>query len=138
MCRTAVTAFVLIASAFMSARAAQKKEAVISSGWVKVPAAGATQAEGYVVVDNPTAYDVVLQTPSSDVASAVEFRTAGKDEALTFVTVPAYESLEMSPKATYLLLRNLKRPLAEGDKIRLNFATDSGGTLSVEATVKKE
>jgi copper(I)-binding protein len=142
MRRTAVLdvmAFVVLVSAAVSAPvAAQRKEAAIESGWVKLPAPGATETEGYVVIDNPTAYDVFLEKVSSDLAGAVELRTAGKDEALKFVTVPAYGGLEMSPKATYLLLRDLKKQLSEGDTVRLTLADNSGTTLNVEATVKKE
>jgi copper(I)-binding protein len=142
MRRTAVLgvmAFVMLVGA--SARApfaAQRKEAAIDSGWVRLPAPGATQTEGYLVIDNPTAYDIFLERASSDLAGAVELRAAGKDEVLKFVTVRAYEGLEMSPKGTYLLLRSLKKPLSEGDTVPLTLASDSGTTLSVDAIVKKE
>jgi copper(I)-binding protein len=116
----------------------QRKEAAITSGWVKLPAAGATEAEAYLVIDNPTAYDVFLQKSSSDVAGVLEFRATGKTEPLTFVTVPAYESLEMNAKGTYLLLRDLKKPLTAGATVPISVMTDRGTPLTVEAVVKKE
>jgi copper(I)-binding protein len=116
----------------------QRREAAISSGWVKLPAAGATAAEAYLVIDNPTMYDVFLQKASSDAAGAVEFRAAGKTEPLTFVAVPAYESLEMNAKGTYLLLRDLKKPLTAGATVPVSVTTGPGAPLSVEAIVKKE
>lgn len=116
----------------------QRKEAAITSGWVKLPAAGATEAEAYLVIDNPTAYDVFLQKSSSDIAGVLEFRAAGKTEPLTFVTVPAYESLEMNAKGTYLLLRDLKKPLTAGATVPISVMTDRGTPLSVEALVKQE
>jgi copper(I)-binding protein len=116
----------------------QRKEAAITSGWVKLPAAGETETAVYLVIDNPTQYDVFLQKASSDAAGVVEFRAAGKTEPVTFVTVPAYESLEMNAKGTYLLLRDLKKPLTEGATVPISVMTGPGSPLTVEAVVKKE
>jgi copper(I)-binding protein len=116
----------------------QRKDTAITSGWVKLPAAGATEAQAYLVIDNPTQYDVFLQKASSDAAGAVEFHAAGKPEPLTFVTVTAYESLEMSAKGTYLLLRDLKKPLTVGATVPISVTTDRGTPLTIEAVVKNE
>jgi copper(I)-binding protein len=121
-----------------TAAAVQQKVVAIPSGWVKLPAAGATETAAYLVIDNPTQYDVFLQKASSDAAGAVEFRAAGKPEPLTFVTVPAYESLEMDAKGTYLLLRDLKKPLTDGAKVPISVTTGPGAPLTVEAVVKNE
>jgi copper(I)-binding protein len=121
-----------------AAAVAQRKVASISSGWVKLPAGGATQAEAYLVIDNPTAYDLALQKPSSDTAGVVEIREAGKPAALEFLSVPAYGGLEMTAKTTYLLLRDLKKPLTEGAMVPISVMTDSGAPLTVQAVVKNE
>jgi copper(I)-binding protein len=128
---------VLVVSSAAAARA-QRKVASISSGWVKLPAPGTTQAEAYLVIDNPTAYDLSLQKPSSDAAGAVEIREAGKPAALDFLTVAAYGGLEMGGKSAYLLLRDLKQPLTEGATVPISVMTDSGAALTVQAVVKKE
>ena len=121
-----------------AAAVAQRKVASISSGWVKLPAAGATQAEAYLVIDNPTAYDLTLQKPSSDAAGVVEIRESGKAAALDFLTVAAYGGLEMTTKTAYLVLRDLKKPLTEGAMVPISVMTDSGAPLTVQAIVKKE
>jgi copper(I)-binding protein len=54
------------------------------------------------------------------------------------VTVPAYGALEMDAKGVHLLLKDLKKPLAEGDKVNLTVVTELGVKLNVQATVKKE
>jgi hypothetical protein len=117
---------------------AQRKDPSISSAWVRLPAAGATSTEAYVSVDNPTQYDFYLQKASADVAGSVELREPGKEAASTFVTVPAYASLDMDPKGIHLLLKDLKKPLAEGDKVQLTVVTDGGLTINVEAIVKRQ
>ncbi len=116
----------------------QRKDTAIVSGWVKLPAAGATEAQAFLNIDNPTQYDVFLQKAASDAAGAVEFRAAGKADPLAFVTVPAYESLEMSAKGTYLLLRDLKKPLAAGATVPISVFNDRGTPLTFEAVVKNE
>jgi len=116
---------------------AQRKDPSISSGWVRLPAAGATSTEAYVSVENPTQYDFYLQKASADAAGSVELREPGRGTASTFVTVPAYGSLEMDPKGVHLLLKDLKKPLVEGGKVQLTLVTDGGLTLNVDATVKK-
>jgi copper(I)-binding protein len=109
-----------------------------SSGSVKLPAAGATSTEAYVVVENPGMYAIYLLTASSDVAGSVEIRQTGKDAALEEVTVPAYGSIDMDAKGVHLLLKDLKKPLAEGDKVSLTVVTELGIKLQVDAVVKKE
>jgi copper(I)-binding protein len=116
----------------------QRKDTAITSGWVKLPAAGATEAQAFLNIDNPTQYDVFLQKAASDVAGVVEFRAAGKTEPLAFITVPAYESLEMSAKGTYLVLRDLKKPLTAGAKVPISVINDRGTPLTFEAVVKSE
>ena len=109
-----------------------------SSGWVKLPAAGATSTEAYVVVQNPGMYAIYLLTASSDVAGSVEIRQTGKDAALEEVTVPAYGSIDMDAKGVHLLLKDLKKPLAEGDKVSVTLVTELSLKLQVDAVVKKE
>jgi hypothetical protein len=83
-------------------------------------------------------YAFYLLSASSDAAGTVELRQTGKDAALEEVTVPAYGSLDMDPKGIHLLLKDLKKPLAEGDKVTLTVVTELGVKLNVQATVKKE
>ena len=78
-----------------------------------------------------------LQKAFSDAAGAM-IRAAGEPEPLTFVTVTAYESLEMSAKGTYLLLRDLKKPLTAGATVPISVTTDRGTPLTIEAVVKNE
>ena len=135
--RQVLALFLLVLSTAVGADQ-QRKDTAITSGWVKLAAAGATQAEAYLVIDNPTQYDVFLQKAASDAAGAVEFRAAGKTEPVAFITVPAYESLEMSAKGTYLLLRDLKKPLTAGATVPISLTNDRGTPLTFEAIVKNE
>ncbi len=133
----AVVILVLACGGPVAHVSAQQKEPSVSSGWVRLPADAATSTRAYAVFENPTAYAFYLQKASSDMAASVELRQTAKDIALDFVMVPAYGSLDMDAEGVHLLLKNLKKPLAAGDKVGLTFVTDIG-ELTVEATVKKQ
>jgi copper(I)-binding protein len=125
-----------------SARATQKEPSALS-GWVRLPAAGATTTTGFIAVENPTMYAIYLLSATADVAGKVEIREIGKDgaakpDAVTEVTVPAYGTIEMNPKGLHLVLSDLKRPLKEGDTVWLSVTTDLGMNLQIAAPVKKE
>lgn len=128
----------LFAFVLMGAAAAQEKKPSVTSGWVKVPDAGATQTTGFVSVDNPGMYAFYLVSAASDAAATVELRQSGKDAAIDEITVPAYGSLDMSPTGYFIVLKGLKKPLAEGDKVNLTVVNELGEKMSVEATVKKQ
>ncbi len=115
-----------------------QKDPSVSSGWVKLPPAGATTTDAYATVQNPTMYAFYLVSASCDAAGTVELRQTGRDAALTSVTVEAYSSLAMEPQGIHLRLKDLEKPLAEGDKINLTVVTEVGAKLSVEAIVRKE
>ena len=129
---------VVVVASLATEVASQEKQGSVSSGWVKLPAAGATSTEAYATVENPTMYAFYVLSATSDVAGTVELRQTGKEAALEEVTVPAYGSLAMDTKGIHLLLKDLKKPLAEGDTVNITVVTELGARLSVQATVKKE
>ena len=140
---TVVGMLITLAGIAATAAGNQQKEPSALSGWVKLPAAGATSTTAFVSVDNPTMYAIYLLSASSDVAGKVEMREMDKDgaekrEPTTEVTVPAYGGVDMEPKGLHLVLSDLKRPLKEGDTVTLSVVTEAGTKLDVAAPVKKE
>jgi copper(I)-binding protein len=132
----------LILLALAAATVAAQKPLTASKGWVKAPAAGATTTTAFVVVDNPTMYDVYVTSAATDVAGSVTFQRAGASpgaapESVEQITAPAYDSVELTPEGVHMLLSGLKRPLAPGDVVTLTLTTDSGIQLEVSAEVRK-
>lgn len=118
-----------------------QKAVSASGGWVKAPAAGETSAAAYVVIENPTMYDVYVARATTDVAGQVQFREAPKSagaaaKILPELTVPAFGSLELTPEGVHAVLVDLKRPLKEGDQVSLSLTTDGGVVLEVPAVVR--
>ena len=106
-------------------------------GWVKLPAAGAprptpTWRSRIRACTHLSAHRFV------GLAGSIEIRQTGKDAALEEVTVPANGWLDMDAKGVHLLLKDLKKPLAEGDKVSLTLVTELGVKVQVDAVVKKE
>jgi copper(I)-binding protein len=138
----AVTAAVLLTPLASASAAADQKSIAASEGWVKLPGAGDTSATAYVVIDNPTMYDIYIVSAAADVAAAVEFRqkTAAADttaHSVKEVPAPAYAKLELTSDGAHLVLRNLKRALKEGEIVTLTFTTDGGLVLQAPAVVRK-
>jgi periplasmic copper chaperone A len=135
-----------IAGVFVSAAlimaAAQPKRVAASSGWVKLPAPGETQAMAFVAIENPTMYGIYVVSATADAARRVELRDGGQSgdarlKPVEFISVPAYESIDMKPDSVHLMLLDLRRPLKEGDKVALTLATDNAGTLEIAAIVRQ-
>jgi copper(I)-binding protein len=140
--RATIVAALLLALSSLG-MAAQGKRVAASEGWVKLPSAGQTQAMAFVAIENPTMYGIYVTSASSDAAGKVELRdgSQGGDARLKpveFISVPAYESLNMGPNGPHLMLLDLKRALKEGDRVSLALTTDNAGTLEVSAVVRKE
>lgn len=133
---------VLIVGALTAGPMAAQKTLSASKAWVKAPAADATSTTAFVVVDNPTMYDVYLVSAQADAAASVTFQKPGGSPAATpepveNVTAPAYDSVELEPDGVHLLLKGLKKALKPGDVVSLVLTTDSGIALVAEAVVKE-
>jgi hypothetical protein len=125
----------LMLATWVSAQAAPSA----SGGWVAMPAAEATTTDAYVTIENPTMYEVFVIKVTSDAAGAAEIVEGPGDAAKTMreLPVPAYGSAELKPGALRIRLKDLNRPLKEGDTVGLILMTDGGVTIKVAASVKK-
>lgn len=130
---------VAVAVAWAVPAFAQKTPAAVSA-WVAAPAAGAPAAVAYVVVDNPTMYDIYIISATADLAGKVEFRAGATGSAepapVAEFSVPAYGATAADRSAPHLRLLDLKKPIAAGDTVQLALTTDGGLVLKVAAPVK--
>ena len=129
----------VILAALLAASLVEQKVVTATKAWIKAPAAGETTTTAFVVVDNPTMYDVYLVSASTDVAGKAQFQklVGGKAEVIESITAPAYDSVELKPDGNQILLTDLKRPLTPGEKIKITLTTDNFATIEAEAEVRK-
>jgi periplasmic copper chaperone A len=123
--------------------AAQGKRVTASGSWVKLPSARQSQAMAFVAIENPTMYGIYVTSASSDAAGKVELRDGSQAgdarlKPVEFISVAAYETVDMGPNGPHLMLLDLKRPLKEGDRVSLALTTDNAGTIEVSAIVRQE
>lgn len=118
--------------------AAAQAAPAASEAWVAEPAASATTAEVYAVVENPTMYEVFVVSVTADVAGAAEIVDGPPDSprSVRELPVPSYGRAELKPGAVRIRLKDLKKPLKAGDSVTLTLTTDSGGVIKVNAPVK--
>ena len=119
-------AIVLLALAFV------QKGPTASDAWASAPANGSVAV--YVIINNPTMYDVYLVSGKSESAGKVEFINAGKP--VENITVPAYGSAELTPGTAFVRLTELTREVKAGDQLALTVETDGGISIPIAAVVK--
>lgn len=125
---------VMTAGTLLAAQAAP----TATGAWVAAPAAGATSTDAYVVVENPTMYEVFVVKVVADGAGTAEIVEGAADsaKAVKELAVPAYGSTEMKPGSVRIRLKDLKTPLKAGDSVALTLTTDGGVVLKAAAPVK--
>jgi periplasmic copper chaperone A len=129
----------LVLAVILVASIAPQKNLTATKAWVKAPATGETTATAFVVVDNPTMYDVYLVSVTTDAAGKVQFQkpVEAKSDVVEFVIAPAYGSVELKPDGVQMRLIDLKRTLNPGDTVTLTLTTDNGLEIEVSAEVRK-
>ena len=94
---------------------------------------GAT-ASVYLVINNPSMYDIYVMSATSEVARKVEMYSA--DKPVDNMTVAAYGSLTLKAGGMFLRLSDMKRELKAGESITVTMMTDGGVAIAATAPVK--
>jgi copper(I)-binding protein len=98
-----------------------------------VVVAGAT-ASVYLVINNPTMYDIYVVSATTPAAGKVEIYSG--DKPVQDLTVSSYGSLELKAGGMFLRLSELKRELKAGESITVTMMTDGGVSIVAVAAVK--
>ena len=103
-----------------------------SDAWASAPA-GAPVAV-YMVINNPTMYDIYVVSATSDAAGKVELIDG--DKPVKELTVASYGSLELKAGGAFVRLSDLKQELKAGASVTVTMMTDGGVTIVAAAVVK--
>jgi copper(I)-binding protein len=120
----------LIATLLFSPLYAQGKTPSASDSSAAITADGVAV---YSTLNNPTMYDVYVQSGTSD-AGKIELRENGK--VVANITVPAYGSVELKADGPFVLVTGLKGQPKAGETINVTLVTDGGDKIAVAATIK--
>jgi len=95
--------------------------------------AGGT-ASVYLVINNPTMYDIYVVSATTAAAGKVEIYSG--DKPASDLTVSAYGSLALKAGGMFLRVSELTRELKAGESIIVTMMTDGGVSIVAVAAVK--
>jgi len=125
------------------ALADESQDINISNIWISEAPPTVSILAAYANIQNNTTETKTLISISSPVFSRVEIHLSkitddiATMEKQTSLTIPAENSVELSPGNYHLMLFNPETPLTAGDKATLIFTFSDGHSMSVQATVEK-
>lgn len=139
---TAAVFTVLIAT---SAQAQQYKVGplVIDRPWTRATPKNAPVAGGYLKITNAGTAPDRLTGGSAEVAQKFEIHEMSMDggvmrmrELKDGLEVPPGATVELKPGSYHIMMMNLSRPLAKGDRVKGSLTFEKAGKIDVEFTVE--
>jgi copper(I)-binding protein len=116
----------------------------VSDGWVRPMRSGpGSTTAGYLVIRNRGSLDDQLLSAHTDVAQSVEVhRTVVQGDVVRMrpvehLAIPAGDSVKLEPGGLHLMLRDLRRTLAEGERVTLTLRFQRGGELVADLVVSQ-
>lgn len=145
MTRTLIALHALCA-AFVLAGAvthAQTAAVTLHDAWVREPMGNRNTTGAFVVVENNTDKPLAIVAASSDISDKVELHEMKNDGGMmqmspvSKIPVPAHGKVELKPGSFHVMLFDMKKKTADGDKIKLTLTMDDGTKVTTEAAVRK-
>jgi copper(I)-binding protein len=141
----------LVVSIFLAAVAAYpasahditKGDIVISAPWSRATPAGASVAAGYLAITNKGLSADRLVSFSTDLAGQPEVHEMAHEGGVMKMrplpkglVIPAGGTVKLEPGGYHLMLLQLKKPLAQGQRYKATLVFEKAGTVEVEFEVK--
>jgi copper(I)-binding protein len=112
----------------------------IRNAWVKPTMEGKNITAAFLDLKNTSDKPRKLTAVSSPAGVAEMHNTimdngVMKMRQMEFVEIPAGKTVNFKPKAMHIMLVDLKKPLKEGDKVKLSFYFDNDETANITLPV---
>ena len=142
---TRLLAALLLAALASAAQAHDYKAGplVIAPPWTRATPKSASVAGGYLTITNTGSTPDRLTGGSSEVARKFEVHEMSMDggvmkmrELSNGVEIPAGATVELKPGSYHIMMMNLSRPLAKGDKVKGSLTFEKAGKVDIEFTVE--
>ena len=144
MLRTLTAAF--LAAIVAGSACAQEYKAgalIIERPWTRATPKSATVAGGYLRITNAGSTPDRLTGGSADVARKLEVHEMSMDggvmkmrELTNGLEIPPGATVELKPGSYHIMMTDLSRPLAKGDKVKASLTFEKAGKVDVEFTVE--
>jgi hypothetical protein len=143
--RFLLTSLVLLAALATGAHAQDYKvgSLVINHPWTRATPKGAMVAGGYVKITNTGSTPDRLTGGSADVSRKFEVHEMSMDggvmkmrELKNGLEIPPGATVELKPGSYHIMMMNLSRPLAKGDKVKGSLTFEKAGKVDVEFAVE--
>ncbi|MFN3868225.1 MAG: copper chaperone PCu(A)C [Hyphomicrobiaceae bacterium] len=125
-----------------SAHEYRSKSITVSHPWARATPPGATVGAAYLEIVASKSGGDTLISAKSDVAGRVEIHTHKMDgdvmkmQQIENLPIKAGKSAVLKPSGDHIMLMDLKKPLAEGDLLKLTLTFEKAGDIEIEATVE--
>jgi periplasmic copper chaperone A len=143
--RCSLTSLVLLAGLVTSAYAQDYKAGslVIDRPWTRATPKSATVAGGYLKITNTGSTSDRLTGGSAEVSRKFEVHEMSMDggvmkmrELKNGLEIPPGATVELKPGSYHIMMTNLSRPLAKGDKVKGSLTFEKAGKVDVEFAVE--
>jgi copper(I)-binding protein len=124
--------------ATLCAAAPALAQVAIDNPWARATAPGAKVAGGYMKIRNSAAAPDRLIGASSPAAARVELHVhlregeVMKMREVKGYDVPAKGAFELKPGGAHLMLMEIRRPFAEGEKVPVTLKFERAGEIKVD------
>ncbi|MEZ5293899.1 MAG: copper chaperone PCu(A)C [Vicinamibacterales bacterium] len=121
---------------------AQTPAVTVHDAWVRQPMGGRDMTGAFAVVENTGNAPRSIVAASSDLSDKVELHEMKNENGMMRMSpvkkmdVPAQGRLELKPGSFHVMLFEIKKRPAPGDKVRLTLTLDDGTTVTTEAQVR--
>lgn len=113
----------------------------IAHPWARATVPGQSAGGAFMKLENQGGADRLLSA-RSDAAASVELHTMTMDgnimrmRELDAVPLPAGQTVEFRPGGLHIMLRDLKAPLKQGERVPLTLRFEKAGEVKVELNVE--
>jgi copper(I)-binding protein len=133
----------LIAPAPAHAQDIVKGDLVISSAWSRATPAGAAVAGGYLTISNKGTSAERLVSFTTELAGQPEVHEMTNEGGVmkmrplkNGLIIPAGATVKLEPGGYHLMLLQLKKPLAAGQRFKATLVFEKAGRIEVEFEVR--
>lgn len=122
---------------------AQAPAVTIHDAWLRETMGNRNTTGAFAIVENPTDKNLVIVAASSDVSDKVELHEMKNEGGMmqmapvAKVPLPAHGKAELKPGSFHVMLFDMKKKPADGDKVKLTLTLDDGTKVTTDAVVRK-